>query len=250
MGNVRGFQGRTSEEAALYQRATALAASSASRVSKARLERMHGAVISRTESIDAGCEKILAALPVLEESGDRSEVGSALQFLGELDILRGRPAAAIPLLERAARLWEEIGHRGFMPEAERSLAEALLAMGDPAGAEPHAVRAVKMRLPDDTYTVATTTMVLGCVRDAQGRGDEAEELLKEAIRIIETTDYRTQFWFFYLPLGEFYLRRGRMAEGERWVEKAREIARLISPQAPALKVIDDRVKRAQAAATG
>jgi class 3 adenylate cyclase/tetratricopeptide (TPR) repeat protein len=250
MANVRGFQGRASEQADLYQRATTLAASSVSRVSKARLERMYGAIIARTESIDAGCEKIAAAFPVLEESGDRVEVGSALVNLAELEIQRGRPAAAIPLLERAVSLWEEVGHRGFLPEAERTLAEALLAMGDHDGAEPHALRAVEMRLPDDTFTVASTTMVLGRVRDAQGRGDEAKALLQNAIGIIETTDYRTQLWFFYLPMAEFYLRRGRLAEGDRWVEKAREIARLISPRSPALTVIDERAKRAQAAATG
>lgn len=250
MGNVRGFQGRAAEQAALYQRATALAASSASRVSKARLQRMYGTNIGRSESIEAGWEKIAAALPVLEESGDRTEVGSALETLAELELMRGRPAAAIPLAERAVALWEEVGHRGFLPEAERRLAEALLDLADYAGAERHALRAVETRLADDWYTVASTTMALGRVRDAQGRGDEAEVLLKEAITVIERGDYRTQYWLFYLPMGEFYLRRGRVAEGERWVEKARETARLISPRSPVLKVIEDRAKRAQAAATG
>src|SRR5438132_13337134 len=98
--------------------------------------------------------------------------------------------------------------------------------------------------------MGTTTMTLCGVREAQGRGDEAEVLLKEAITVIERGDYRTQYWLFYLPMGEFYLRRGLVAEGEGWVEKAIETARLISPRSPVLKVIEDRARRAQAAATG
>ncbi len=116
---------------------------------------------------------------------------------------------------RAIAVLEEIGHRGFLPEAERGLAGALVELGDIPEAEAHALRAVELTLPDDWFTVASTKLALGRARDGQGRDHEAKALLEEAIAAIDRTDYRTERWPFYLALAEFYLRRQFGGGGRR-----------------------------------
>ena len=69
------------------------------------------------------------------------------------------------------------------------VAQTLLDLGDVAGAAEHAETAVRLTPPDDWATVASTGMVLGLVREAQGRLDEAESLLREAVQVMGRTDF-------------------------------------------------------------
>ena len=74
--------------------------------------------------------------------------------------------------------------------------------------------------PEDWATIASTATMLGRVRAAQGRDDEAEGLLREGVEIIERTQFRIAAVDKYLALAEFLLARGR-EEGDRWYEMSR-----------------------------
>jgi ATP/maltotriose-dependent transcriptional regulator MalT len=132
-----------------------------------------------------------------------------------------------------------------MPEAARKLAEVFLEMGDLGEAERHALHGVETVGADDWVSVATTRMALGRVRDAQGRDEEAETLLRDAVATVERTDYRALYWEEYLAVAEFCLRRGRTAEGSEWLGRARQSAALLSPATPVLGLIERRAAAAR-----
>jgi hypothetical protein len=74
--------------------------------------------------------------------------------------------------------------------------------------------------PEDATSLITTTMALGIVRAAQGRDDEAEALLREAV-----ADARGFKLFAIEPLknlAQFLRERGRLEEAApfeaRWAE--------------------------------
>ena len=62
---------------------------------------------------------------------------------------------------------------------------------------------------DDLSSRATTTMTLGLVRAAQGRDDDAEALLLEALALVEHTGFRGLEAWVTTRLEEFLRERGR-----------------------------------------
>src|SRR5207302_10446419 len=66
------------------------------------------------------------------------------------------------------------------------------------------------------------TMVLGLVRARQGRIQEAESLLHQAIAGIERTDYVAERWEYYLSLAEFLLAQRQSKEADEWITKRSE----------------------------
>ena len=64
----------------------------------------------------------------------------------------------------------------------------LVARGKIDEAERYALEARETVGPHDNVSRSTTRMALGIVRAAQGRDEEAEELLREAIDVLDGTD--------------------------------------------------------------
>jgi tetratricopeptide (TPR) repeat protein len=183
--------------------------------------------------------ELLAAIPSrAEEVGDRDIAEGAWWQLGHGRLCLGDLDAALAAAERSLASTEGAGHRGRIPESEQLLALCLLARGDVAGAALHAERAVEVVATDDWASVASTRSALGRVREAQGRFEEAERLLTDAVAVIERTDYVGTYWEYQSALANFLLRRGRVAEGQRWLNAARESASHFVPNRPALAWIE------------
>jgi tetratricopeptide (TPR) repeat protein len=185
------------------------------------------------------------ALELYEEVGDREGMGVVVSSMGTALVEDGMHHEGIALLRRATSLFEEIGHGGYLVEAVRELAAGVLEAGDIGEAETHALRAFGMAADDDPGSGASTRMVLGQVRAAQMRDDEAEALLKEAIGMIEGTDYRLAHSECYLAYAEFLLSRGRSSEGESFGEKARAVVLPMGEQSEAVRYIDRRLAAAR-----
>jgi class 3 adenylate cyclase/tetratricopeptide (TPR) repeat protein len=183
------------------------------------------------------------ALEVLTEAGAHDDAEGVLDSLGNAALLEGDPARAMSFFERQASILEEIEHAGRLPEAYRSLADASLAAGDVDAAEVHAVRAREIVESDDWATIASTATMLGSVRAAQGRDEEAEGLLREGVEVIERTQFRIAAVNQYRALADFLLSRGR-AEGERWYEMARDTAQAMLGEASPLVAEIERVVQA------
>jgi class 3 adenylate cyclase/tetratricopeptide (TPR) repeat protein len=164
------------------------------------------------------------------ESGSIVARGYALSASGDLAIYRGQYAEAKPQLEEARVLFEESGvasalgrvlyklsvvawhqediegaerlsresirtlvkleDRGTLCEAQRQLAETLLLQGKLDEAERYAEAALETVGPQDMSSRASTRYTLARIRRAQGRLGEAEKLLREAVAIIDETEYR------------------------------------------------------------
>ncbi len=80
--------------------------------------------------------------------------------------------------------------RGALCESQRELAEVLIRRGRLEEAERVAVEATMTVGEHDVSSRATTTMTLGLVRAAQGRDDEAEALLLEALDLVESSGFQ------------------------------------------------------------
>ena len=101
-----------------------------------------------------------------------------------------------------------------------------------AGAAPHAEAGAQVVAADDVASLASTTMVLGLVRDRQGQSEEAESLLRKAVSISESTDYLSERWEYYLSLAKFLFSQGRANEAQEWLVKMRGIIALYGASSP------------------
>ena len=102
----------------------------------------------------------------------------------------GDPERAEQLVREAVRQLLSLQERGKIVEAQRTLAEIVLAQGHVEEAERWALSAVETVGMQDMMSRSNVRMVLGLVRAAQGRDEEAELLLREAIDVLAETDFR------------------------------------------------------------
>ena len=98
---------------------------------------------------------------------------------------------------------------------------------------------------DDWATVASTGMMHGRVREAEGKHEEAERLLRDAIEVKGRLDFSG--WEEELSLAEFLLRQGRAAEGKEWVARAQASAERFGPESPLIGYVNRRTAAAAAA---
>jgi tetratricopeptide (TPR) repeat protein len=175
----------------LTQRATALAEESGSRealgYARAAVGRCAVEADGNVELIESAYRDALAAF---EEIGAAGRAGWVVSLLGAVEFRRGNVGQAEALLRDAARRLRATQESGFLVEAERGLAEALVASGQLAEAERIAEHAQKTVGREDVWSRASTLHALGLVRAAQGRTNEAEALLLESLAIVEPTMFR------------------------------------------------------------
>ena len=128
------------------------------------------------------------------------------------------------MLRDAIRLLKPLEDRGALCESQRALAEVLIRKGKLDEAERLAVEATMTVGDDDLSSRATTTMTLGLVRAAQGRDDDAEALLLEALALVEHTGFRGLEAWVTTRLEEFLRERGRDEDAARYRERLVELA--------------------------
>jgi ATP/maltotriose-dependent transcriptional regulator MalT len=198
--------------------------------SRAALD-LAGVQTARKEFDDAA-PLIERSLRLAEESGSIVARGYALAALGDLLTWRGDPEGGKQHLEEARELFTEAGvasalgrvfyrlatvawsqgdldatersardairtlapleDRGTLCEVQRRLAEVLLLRGKVDEADRYATAAVETVGTQDMSSRASTRTTLARVRMAQGHQEEAEALLREAVEILEQTEYRNQ----------------------------------------------------------
>jgi tetratricopeptide (TPR) repeat protein len=141
-------------------------------------------------------------------------------MLGRIAERRGADDGAERLLRESIRILKPLGDRGVLCEVQRRLAQLLVKRGALDEAERLALKARETVGPQDVTSLVTTTMALGVVRAAQGRDEEAEALLREAV-----DDARGFKLFAIEPLktlAQFLRERERLDEAApfeaRWAE--------------------------------
>ena len=88
-------------------------------------------------------------------------------------------------LRESIRILKPLEDRGTLCESQRGLAQVLVQRGKIDDAESYALEARETVGPHDNVSRSTTRMALGLVRAAQGRDEEAEGLLREAVAVLD-----------------------------------------------------------------
>ena len=132
------------------------------------------------------------------ELGVEPAVAAALTKLGWISRLKGDLKRAEKYLREAVRITETRGDLGVLPDQQAALAETLADLGKVDEAERLAMEARSNAGVRDTSATVAAATALAAVRAAQGREDEAEELLDSALEVARVGDFKA---FELEPLG-------------------------------------------------
>ena len=131
---------------------------------------------------------LLAALDRARRKAANREEVLALEFLGELDLDRGRPERAMTRFHDALALAERSAPEGdLIVEIERRRAEALIALNRVDEAERSLERATRLaRLTDDKLEHAIAHRVAGDLALARGRRLDARQSWEQAAALLSS----------------------------------------------------------------
>ncbi len=175
--------------------------------------------------------EIDAAETVLEEvRTTASELGlepsesSALLKLAKIARVREDFKSAEKLAREAVRLTAARGDRGLLPVFQACLAHTLVDVGKLEEAERVALEARAGVAPEDREGLIATTTSVGAVRAAQGRSDEAIELLRSVLDLAEETDLKVYGLAPVKLLASLMRDRGLDDEAIQYEERLAELA--------------------------
>src|SRR5215216_2588333 len=110
------------------------------------------------------------------------------QFLGQVELLAGDPAAAARWLRWGAGILERMGERGLRSELTANLARALAAQGQDDEALEQANLSGELAVRDDLYAQVERRGPLALVLARRGRLAEAERVATEAVELAADSD--------------------------------------------------------------
>ncbi|HET9938376.1 MAG TPA: AAA family ATPase [Gaiella sp.] len=194
--------------------AVALADSSGSLSASAWASRIRGSLLLRRGRFDEAADAFRTASALFDEIGAASDAGRTQQLEGVAVWQSGDADRAEQILREAVRQLLALEERAKVIEAQRTLAEIVLAKGHVEEAERWALSAVETVGMQDMMSRSNVRMVLGLVRAAQGRDEEAELLLREAIDALAETDFRNVEPEPLAAYARFLRDRGRDDEAE------------------------------------
>jgi tetratricopeptide (TPR) repeat protein len=148
------------------------------------------------------------------DAGASGEAAWSSIMLGWISRVNGDVDGGIRRFRDAVRVLTANQDHGRLCEAERGLSEALLEAGQVEEAERYALAARSHVSRHDLTSSSSTAMTLGLVRAAQGRDDDAEELLRESLALLADTDFRLLELQSIVSLAQFLRSRERLAEAD------------------------------------
>lgn len=244
------YQGDVPTAIQMLREAHELAARGSNRLSRARVDKSLGIHIEDAglpDGRDGNAEAVAlleSAAAVFDEHGARADLQTVQSHLGDIKFRQGSFAEALDFYEQA--LSNMMEHAGYRAETQRRVAQALVELGDIDRAAALAEEAVELVSRDDSFTIGSTALALGKVRQAQGRYEEAEEQLRKAVEIVDTTDFNS--YFMYTSLAELLYLLGRGGEAEAAGDSALAQARRLGPHSPIVAYVQRRLDAAREAA--
>jgi tetratricopeptide (TPR) repeat protein len=125
----------------------------------------------------------------ISELGDRSLLSLADEVAAVIALQSGDVAEAVRLLQRSYADKVATGDRGFASTTAAELAEAYLEDNDLAHAWEYGAIARETSARDDIASQAGGRQIQARVLSARGEHAEAEALAREAVAIMERTDF-------------------------------------------------------------
>ena len=222
-------RGELEEAEQLIDRAWELAQGSGSIAARAQALGSRGDLAAQRGRIEEAEAAFDEAAALFEEAGAAWPQARILSKLARVARSRGDLTAAERLFRDAIRILKSLEDRGTLCESQRGLAQVLLEQGRLDEAEQMALEARRTVGPHDQSSRATTRMALGLVRAAQGEVEEAELLLREAVDIVNETDFVTHHREILEALIGFLRDQGRDAEAAAYEEELAALARSVAP---------------------
>jgi predicted ATPase/class 3 adenylate cyclase len=146
------------------------------------------------------------------------------QFLGQVELLAGDPAAAERWLRWGAEILERMGERGLRAEMTANLARALAAQGREDEALEQATLSGELAVRDDLYAQVERRGPLAAVLARRGELAEAERLAAEAVELGADSDMLGMQATALLDLAGVLRQAGRPGEAVPLARRALELA--------------------------
>jgi tetratricopeptide (TPR) repeat protein len=161
------------------------------------------------------------SLRILEDIGNRLHVASGRAMVaGEVFKLIGDLDGAERLQREGVQDLEAMGETGFLSTAAAYLSDTLLALGKMDEAFRYTEMARATGQEDDFVTQVMWRRTRGVLLSRQGRHDEAETMLRDALAIVEPSDYLIERAEVLVALGEALGAAGRPDEATQNVRQA------------------------------
>ena len=193
-------------------------------VSQARIDALRGRLDEAAAGLDAGRGALLRS-PATQWALARVN-----NHFGWVERRRGDLAAAERRFRDAIRILKPLEDRGTLCESQRGLAQVLVSLKKIDEAERYALEARETVGPHDTISRATTRMALGLVRAAQGRDEEAEALLREAVAVVDGKPLLLIRRELVTALARFLRERGRIDEAEEYEAELADYEAALAPR--------------------
>jgi tetratricopeptide (TPR) repeat protein len=220
----------------LIERALGLAEESGSLTAKGRAFKELGDLYSFRGLHEEALAELGRARDLFAEVGAATNVARSIMTIGRLVARRGEVAEAERLFRESIGILKPLEDRGTLCEVQRSLAEVLLQQGKIDAAEVYALKAVETVGPQDVSSQSTTRKTLALVRAAQGRDEEAEALFREAIEILERSEYTRFLTEPLKALIQFLEERGRVDDVVAFEERLAELRAGAVPEESAVRI--------------
>jgi predicted ATPase/class 3 adenylate cyclase len=150
--------------------------------------------------------------------------GPLAQFAGWVEWLAGDPAAAEREFRAGYETLSDIGEMAWLSTVVALLAEAVYAQGRYDEAEALAQVSEKASEAEDTYSQVAWRGVRAKVLGRRGRVAQAERLARDAVNLVEATDFLPLQWHALMSSGEVLYLIGRAEEARPLVERAVQLA--------------------------
>ncbi|HEY8862061.1 MAG TPA: adenylate/guanylate cyclase domain-containing protein [Candidatus Limnocylindria bacterium] len=161
------------------------------------------------------------AQALFREVGQPSFIASSGWAMGEAMLDLGDDAGARDVLVEALDLFTRRGQRGQIPEVEARLARALVRLGDLAGARTHAEAATATAMESDLESRFISAIALAEVREAEGDLAEADRLLRGAIAFMEPSGIGNALAETREQYARFLMRHGQVEEARTQLDTVR-----------------------------
>jgi tetratricopeptide (TPR) repeat protein len=176
------------------------------------LERPLGGFIACAGRLDEGRTRIERGRSLLTELGLRWGLASVSFVSGSLALYAGEPATAEREFRVADDAYRAMGDRGRGSSVVVGLAQACYAQGRYDEAERVAAEGLELATPEDAQPQVGARIVQAQVLSRRARHGEAETLAREAIALVDATDFLDQRAVTRLGLAEVLDLAGKTGE--------------------------------------
>ena len=158
---------------------------------------------------------------LFREVGQPNFIAVTAWTMGEAMIELGDDAGARDVLADAVDLFTRRDQRGQIPEVQARLARALVHLGDVGAARKHAESATAVAMDSDLESRFICAVALAEVREAEGDLPAADVLFREAIAIMEPSGIGDGLAETREHYARFLLGHGRGEEARAQLDKVR-----------------------------